>query len=229
MGRYLWCEDSKSGFQFWRALFHELSPEITVESKGSNTGLRRAVSKTASDGNQYYILMDTSVDNPDVLRESRRLAADAAGKDNVHILRLHSFEFALLSFELLEQWVFAEMDALKEKRKDLLRARTLLIRLILSGGETSELAEFKKAFAGYDMKNTEQIAARLLYEITRNTGFETNKAQLGTCFICNCCEWADRRSDDICGLDADRLDSGEKARRLLVYSVLKEVFKGVEL
>lgn len=230
MSKYLWCEDSKSGYQFWKAIFRERFPDFNVESKGSNTGLRKAASKIGSDGNQYYIVMDTALDNPDVLRETRRLVADIAGKDNIHVIRLHSFEFALLSFELLEQWVFAEKDDLKAQRKDLLRDRALFIRIISSnGGEGAELAAFRATFSEYGERNSEQIAAKLLYGITRNTGFETNKAKLGECFINRCCEWGDRQSDDICGLDNQRINPDEKARLLIEHSVLKEALERVGL
>ena len=226
MNRYLWCEDSRSGFQFWRAMIRELFPDINVESKGSNSGLRKAVSKINSAENQYYIIMDTAVDNPEVLRENKRLAADIAGKDNVHVIRLHSFEYAVLSFELLEQWVFAKKDKLRDQRQELLSARSLFIRLIAETIENAALlAEYKSTFSGYDSKNSEQIAAKLLYEITRNTGFETNKSKLGECFVNRCCEWEGRQDDDICGLDECRINASEKAILLMEHSPIKEAFE----
>ena len=225
MGKYLWCEDSKSGFQFWKAILHELYPEITVETKMNNTGLRKAVSRIKDDGNQYYIIMDSVVDNPDVLREMRRLLRDVTDKDNAHMIRMHSFEYALLSFELLESWVFAEEDALRVERESLLHTRKLFIKLVTAGGSSGELSELKKAFADFGKKNTEQLAARLLYAITRNTGFQTDKSKVGPCFICTCCEWKDRQADDICGLDENRISGEEKARLIVNRSVLREAFE----
>ena len=137
MSKFLWCEDSKSGYQFWSALFRKLHPDVTVETKGGNTGLRKAAGKIAADGNVYYIVMDTAVDNPDVLREARRLKAVIDGKDNIRVIKLHSFEFALLSFELLEQWVFAEEDELKEKRQDLLQARAVFLQQNAPGADAA--------------------------------------------------------------------------------------------
>ncbi|MBR4501317.1 MAG: hypothetical protein IKP22_05440 [Clostridia bacterium] len=229
MSKFLWCEDSKSGYQFWSALFRKLYPDVTVETKGSNTGLRKAASKIAADGNVYYIVMDTAVDNPDVLRETRRLKAVIDGKDNVHVFKVHSFEFALLSFELLEQWVFSEEDELKEKRQSLLQARAAFLQQNASGADAAGLQAFKAAFEGYESKNSEQIAAKLLYEITRNTGFETDKSQVGDCFINTCCEWAERQRNDMCGLDSQRISAGEKAKLLADRSALKAAFEGVGL
>ena len=229
MSKFLWCEDSKSGYQFWNALFRNLHLDMTVETKGSNTGLRKAAGKIAADGNMYYIVMDTAVDNPEVLRETRRLKAVIDGKDNIHVIKVHSFEFALLSFDLLEQWVFAEADELKEKRQNLLQARAVFLQQNASSADAAGLQAFKEVFAEYESKNSEQIAAKLLFEITRNTGFETDKSQVGDCFINTCCEWAERQSDDLCGLDSHRISAGEKAKRLMDRSALKAAFEGVGL
>lgn len=225
MSKLLWCEDSGSGYQFWSAIGKELFPEIHIETKGNNTNLRKAASKIAADGNQYFILMDTPIDNPDVLREAKGLKRAVSGKNNVYIIHLHSFEYALLSFDLLDQWVFAEEDALKEKRKSWLLLRTLFLKLISTGGDEADLVDFKKWLEGFRNKNSEQIAAKLLYEITRNTGFETDKSKLGECFVVSCCEWDARQDDDICGLDPNRIDSHEKARLLVEHSALKKAFE----
>ena len=149
MSKFLWCEDSKSGYQFWKALFRELYPDVMVETKGSNTRLRKAAGRIQADGNEYYILMDAAMDNPDVIRETSKLKEDTAGKDNIHLIKLHSFEYALLSFELLEQWVFAEVHPLKDDRQDLLRARALFIERMSKQGDATALLTFKAAFDGY--------------------------------------------------------------------------------
>ena len=100
MSKYLWCEDSGSGYQFWHTLCRYLYPDITVESKKNNSRLRAAVGQIEDDGNEYYILMDAAADNPDVLRENQAMRKNAAGKANVHLILIHSFEFVLLSFRL---------------------------------------------------------------------------------------------------------------------------------
>ena len=148
---------------------------------------------------------------------------------SARFIKVHSFEFALLSFDLLEQWVFAEEDEMREKRKNLLQARAVFLKQNSSGADATGLQAFKEAFADYESKNSEQIAAKLLYGITRNTGFETDKSQVGDCFINTCCEWAGRQSDDLCGLDSHRISAGEKVRQLVDRSVLKAAFEEVGL
>ena len=117
MDTYIWCEDSGSGFVFWKLVFNSLYKGFIIESKMNNTELCKAVSKLkAEEENRYYILMDNAIDNPDVLRETIRLKQLAENHHCVSIIRIHSFEFVLLSFQMLEEWVFAkEADDFKEQ------------------------------------------------------------------------------------------------------------------
>ena len=126
MARYLWCEDSKSGYQFWKTIIGKIYPDIIVETKRGNTRLRKSVERIDNDGNQYYIVMDSAIDNPDVLRE-------------------------------------------------------------------------------------------------------TNKSKLGECFVVNCCDRTTRQDDDVCGLDDNRINSIEKAKLIVEYSVLGETIEKVGL
>ena len=228
MKRYLWCEDSASGFQFWQAVFRVIHPDIEVVSKKGNTELVKAT-KNIDDDNQYFIIIDTATDNPNVIRENKRLYSNIKEKENVAVIEIHSFEFALLSFKLLEQWVFAEKDDLKEKRKDFLAYREVFVDLYQSESTAEALVVLRDIVEKYKEYNSEQIAAKLLFEITRNTGFQTDKGELGKCFVNDCCTWMERQEDDICGLDNNRIDAKEKIRILIDQSVLKEAFRKVDL
>ena len=53
--KHIWCEDSGAGYQFWNAVFTMLYDDFEVESKQSNSRLRKAVSKLEDDGEQYYV------------------------------------------------------------------------------------------------------------------------------------------------------------------------------
>lgn len=228
MGRYLWCEDSASGYQFWCFLCKFLYPDVIVESKKNNTRLRKAASQIQNDGNDYYLLIDNALDNPDVSREIKILKRDTSAKPNVHIMEIHSFEYALLSFELLEQWVFAEKDPLKEQRRNLIENSKLFVKMNSKIRPAEDQIKLFENEEEYKDKMSEQIAAKLLFAITRNTGFETDKGHLGECFVVNCCEWNSRQSDDICGLDNNRITDAEKAGLLVERSILKQVFERLE-
>lgn len=187
MSKYVWCEDSASGFEFWKNIFKVINPEFTVQTKRNNTELRKAASRIEADGNEYYILIDSSVDNHDVVREVKKLKESVEQKENVQIKEIHSFEFALLSFQKLEDWVFAKDDELKDKRIDLLRAKDVFVDIQLNSRSQEKLIELKNSLNYSNNYNTEQLSAKLLYDITRNTGFETDKGHLGECFVNNCC------------------------------------------
>ena len=68
------------------------------------------------------------------------------------------------------------------------------------------------------------IKENCFLRFTRNTGFETTKGRLGSCFIVDCCDWDKRQSDDICGLDQKRLTGDEKIKIIFENSVLKNTF-----
>ena len=225
MNTLVWCEDTGSGFAFWKKMFKTLYRDFLVESKKNNSELCKAVSGIGDDdGNKYYVIMDNAVDNPDVLREIQRLHRLAKDKSNVSIIRIHSFEFALLSVSMLEDWVFAKEDELKNQRKKLLEFKQAFVSIICNGGDIQALSLMKDAMDYLNNKNAEQISAKLLFEITRNTGFETTKGRLGSCFIVDCCNWDRRQSDDICGLDQKRLTGDEKIKIIFENSVLKNTF-----
>ena len=228
MSTYVWCEDSGSGYAFWNTVFKIMYPEFIVETKNSNTRLNKAI-RQISDNNLYYVIVDTVLDNQDVLRELERLKRSIIGKNNIKVIKIHSFEFSLLSFEFLEKWVFAENDDLKEQRKDKLEAREKLVKLISDGGTADELSLFKSVYQYQSKMNTEKIVAKLLTEITRNTGFETNKKQVGFCFVNSCCEWDDRQENDLCGLDDKRLSVSEKIEQMVNHSILQAAFQEVGL
>ena len=229
MSTYVWCEDSGSGYAFWNTVFKIMYPEFIVETKNSNTRLNKAIRQISDDNNLYYVIVDTVLDNQDVLRELERLKRSIIGKNNIKVIKIHSFEFSLLSFEFLEKWVFAENDDLKEQRKDKLEAREKLVKLISDGGTADELSLFKSVYQYQSKMNTEKIVAKLLTEITRNTGFETNKKQVGFCFINSCCECDDRQENDLCGLDDKRLSVSEKIEQMVNHSILQAAFQEVGL
>ncbi len=210
MSSIIWCEDSKSGYEFWKLLFQTIKPDYIVETKKNNTGLRKAASKIDDDDNSYYVIVDQVVDNPEVVREIKELYKIKEKKNNMDLIKVHSFEGVLLSFTDLEKWIFAEEDELREQRKALLQQKNFFVKSVIYGGMTSDVTELYTLMNTMDCNTTEQLAAKLLFNITRNTGFETDKRTLGECFKNDCCEWEERQDDDICGLDNNKLCLREK-------------------
>ena len=77
--------------------------------------------------------------------------------------------------------------------------------------------------------NIEQLSAKLLFDLTRNTGFEVSKGDLGECWQKSCCEWSDRQEDDICGLDQTGFSLNDKMQQVYWGTSLYREFKNIGL
>lgn len=79
--------------------------------------------------------------------------------------------------------------------------------------------------------NIECLAAKLLFDLTRNTGFEVSKGSIGECWTGACCEWEGRKDDDVCGLYSNRLSVYAKMRSIYEETCLKAQFyaAGIEV
>lgn len=108
-----------------------------------------------------------------------------------------------------------------------MKAREALVKCLSSGDvDYKMLQEVSSYDTHLDSHNIEQLSAKLLFDLTRNTGFEVSKKAIGECWISSCCEWNKRQEDDVCGLDNSRLSL--KAKMQSVYkgtSIIKEFSK----
>ena len=130
---YLYTEDSKSGFQFWKFICDNLFLEkIEVRNLGDNsnsTRLAEFVCNIEDRENTYLISYDLSFDKQLVMENYREMKKYVKHNnfDNIFFLDFISFEYILLSFSKFVDWCFSKDDFLKEKRKDLIECRNVLI------------------------------------------------------------------------------------------------------
>ena len=227
---YLWLEDreGKASYTFWTILMEQLYPGVIVESKKNNSELVKAVKTLADTRNRYIIVFDNSFDNVQIYMEQRALEHAAAGKDNVYLLHLVCFEYTLLEFDQLIDWLYAPDDEFREKRSAAIAAREKLVKMLRSGNMdykiARELVEYDKNMSSH---NIEQLSSKLLFDLTRNTGWEVSKGRIGDCWIKSCCEWTERQADDICGLDADNLTVSEKMHAVFHGTSLSREFSEI--
>lgn len=232
MKTYLWIEDreGKSGYIFWKTFLGQLFPEIVLESKKNNSELVKAVKALEDSENRYIVVFDNSFDNLQVAMEQKLLKKYAGEKENVVLMDIICFEYILLEFKELIAWIYAPNDEFLVKRKKVITAREKLVKTIQSGDvdykEIREIIEYNKNVDNY---NVEQLSARILFDLTRNTGFEVSKGSVGECWINSCCEWEERTSDDICGLDVSRLPIKEKMKRICQNTSLLKRFQDIGL
>lgn len=223
MKTYLWIEDrkGKSSYIFWQTLIGQMCPEIEVESKKNNSELVKAVKTLEDTENRYIVVFDNSFDNLQIAMEQKLLRKYAKAKNNILLMNIICFEYILLEFKDLIEWIYASDDEFLTKRKKAIAAREKLVNTIQKGElnykDIREIVEYNENIDNY---NVEQLSAKILLDLTRNTGFEVFKGSIGECWIKSCCEWEKRMPDDICGLDADRLN---------IRAKMEHIFKGTSL
>ena len=221
---YLWIEDreGKAGFMFWNSLLKYIYPNIVVESKKNSSRLLKAVIDLDDTESRYVIVFDNSFDNPQAVMEQKLLKQYTEKKENVILMDIICFEYILLEFKNLIRWIYAPYDEFLEKRKKQISARERLVESIKSGNmnykDIKEIVEYDEHI---DEHNIEQLSAKLLFDLTRNTGFEVSKGEIGDCWIKSCCEWENRKDNDICGLD----DIG----KISVQEKMKSIYEGTSL
>lgn len=224
---YLWIEDraGKAGYTFWKILMQQVLPDVVVESKKNNSELVKAVKTLKNQDSKYIIVFDNAFDNPQVYQELRRLKKYAETKKNVSLMDIVCFEYVLLEFNELIDWIYATEDEFLIKRAKAIQARKKLIEAIQTENlDYKTIQEIVAYDTHIDDHNIEKISAKLLYDLTRNTGFEVSKGAIGECWIKSCCEWLERQENDICGLDNRRLSITEKMRNIYSGTSLKEKF-----
>ena len=220
---YLWVEDrkGKSGYIFWKTLMEQLCPEVIVESKKNNSELVKSVKALEDKKNRYIIVFDNSFDNLQVAMEQKILKNCVDEKENVCLMDIICFEYLLLEFNELIEWIYAPDDEFLIKRRKAVVAREKLVKTIenneLNYKDIREIVEYN---GDIDKYNVEQLCAKILFDLTRNTGFEVSKGKIGECWIVSCCEWQNRMEDDICGLDHCRLQLADK---------MKHIYEGTSL
>lgn len=203
----------------------QLCPDIKIEGKGNNSELVKAVKNLKDADNKYVIMLDNSFDNLQVVMEQKLLKKYADQKENIVLMDIICFEYILLEFRDLIHWIYAPDDELLEKRAIEVAAREKLVDSIEKG-----IMNYKdmKEIVAYDehieKHNIEQLVAKLLFDLTRNTGFEVSKGSIGDCWIKSCCEWDRRKEDDVCGLDYSRLPIYDKMKSIYEGTCLKGQF-----
>lgn len=200
METYLWIEDrkGKSSYIFWQTLMGQMFSGIEVESKKNNSELVKAVKMLEDTENRYIVVFDNSFDNLQIVMEQKLLREYAKVKNNVLLMDIICFEYILLEFKDLIEWIYASDDEFLTKRKKTIAAREKLVNTIQKGElnykDICEIVEYNENVDNY---NVEQLSAKILFDLTRNTGFEVFKGNIGECWIKSCCEWEKRMPDDI--------------------------------
>ena len=122
---YLWIEyrKGKAGYLFWKTFMQQMCPDVIVERKKNNSELVKAVRALSDEKNRYIIVYDNSFDNVQVYKEQKILKSYVDEKSNVLLLDIICFEYLLLEFDKLIDWIYAKDDYFLIKRADTINAR----------------------------------------------------------------------------------------------------------
>ena len=115
---YFWIEDreGKASYTFWKNFVKQLCSGVIVESKKNNSELVKAVRTLQETENRYIIVFDNSFDNLQIVMEKKRLKKYVNEKENVFLLNIICFEYLLLEFKELIEWIYAPEDEFLQKR-----------------------------------------------------------------------------------------------------------------
>lgn len=115
---YFWIEDreGKSSYLFWKTFLQQLFPYIKLESKRNNSELLKAVKSLDDTEAKYIIVFDNSFDNLQVTREYCILKKMIKKKPNIILLDIFCFEYILLEFKSLLDWIYAKEDPFRQKK-----------------------------------------------------------------------------------------------------------------
>lgn len=206
----------------------QLYPDVIVESKTNSSELVKAVKALQDQENRYIIVFDNSFDNVQAYQEQKVLKKYVDMRSNVLLMDIICFEYILLEFDKLMDWIYASDDEFLVKRADAIRARELLVKTIQSGELNYKMIQEILTYDHHlNNHNIEQLSAKLLFDLTRNTGFEVSKGRIGECWINSCCDWLERQKDDICGLDNSRLSISDKMKSIYIGTSLAKEFSKV--
>lgn len=214
---YFWTEDGegKSGYTFWKYFLSSIYPNIILESKQNNARLMKAVKNIRDDGNLYIIAMDNSYDNPSVVKIVKATKQMVKNKINIIMLDILCFEFILLEFTKLLSWVYAADDEFLQKRAHVILVREKFLSAIRNGYRYEMLPEITDYLSESTSFNVEKLSAKILFDLTRNTGFQVDKSHLGECWWNDCCNWSGKDDTDKCGLELMPLNCKEKMIAIL--------------
>lgn len=208
---HIWHEDStnSSTQQFWQFLqSNQTSPLLKnadIQGFSSNKNLRDGIKDHIKNHNinatdTYYVFMDCVQDNEVAFRLYKDLLYLTKRYNNIKVMDLLCFEYLMLKFRYLENWVKPTGTSNKNFEK-MLELRKTFIDIVENNKDwtkNKDIVQFIRAYGKAKMKKNEHldfnhvseeyISTLILSKLTSwyNDGFCIVKTTLGNCWTCNC-------------------------------------------
>ena len=219
MNKFLiWHEDGEVSCttQFWKFIIKNCSGSINIDAIGKSgnhrlvSEVKNLVSSEIGDGEYYIIFHDAAFDNPAVQSEHSKLVKITEQFNNIYVSDLVCFEYLMLKFSKIDEWLKPIEE--NEKFKRLLELRERVIYIVENQyrwTEDKEVLEYvldKVSYIKDDEKrikklfniSIEGVVTYLIQDISKLSGgnFTVEKKQLGKCWTSRCC-W---NSENECSL-----------------------------
>lgn len=208
---HIWHEDStnSSTQQFWKFLqsnqINPLLKNADIQGFSSNKNLRNHIKECIENHNihkadTYYIFMDCVQDNEVAYRLYNNLLYLTNGYNNIKVMDLLCFEYLMLKFKYLENWIKPIRTSNKNFEK-MLELRNIFIDIVETNKDWTKnkyIVQFVMAYGKAKMMkgehldfkhiSEEYISTLMLSKLTSwyNADFCIVKTTLGNCWTCNC-------------------------------------------
>lgn len=222
--KYLWTEDSRAGFHYWKLVNEYLfESSLIVESKGSNQGLLDAVRDLKPQAEDvYYIAFDIVYDNMDIMNKYMELQSLAErNPKNIILLDITCFEAVIFQFKYLVEWTGSG-------RKDKIAIRKVLLeafkyhKIDIDAIEDSKTLNYLRGFKNY---STEKVLKSITNELTDKDEWSIKGENMGRCWYKDCCI-VENTSKKFCGMPYNMLGAN-KVRELLMDEETQRIIKRI--
>lgn len=221
---YIWHEDNPDSAtqQFWeflrdRGVSNKLYNASIKSFSGWKNLYKHAKYAKYNPCDKYIIFMDYVKDNKQIRKYHKNLREILRGLNNVYVSDMLCFEYLILSFKHLETWTKPAKP--NNQYKYMCRLITLFKECQDNGDSglnNDEILEYvKRTFTQKELEDisSEKIASSLLTNLTPpKSPFKINKATLGYCWTCSCCDKV--TGERLCNIYKYKKTSEEKARNL---------------
>jgi len=104
---HILVEDSTSGFDFWKFICNNVYKNAIVEKMSGSGNIVNRIRNLTDYNTPYVVVLDYAFDNLSVTDDIEIIVSEIERKKlkNVSLLKIISFEWILLTFDFLEDWV----------------------------------------------------------------------------------------------------------------------------
>jgi len=233
--RYLLCEDSTGGFEFWKNVNRLLLGGYfdVVDHSDGRGGLKRKVESLIPIGQDDVILVavDDIPKSQAIIQSIRKLQKEY--DINLSFTNYWCIEEVLVSFLDLAKWSTVEGDIVDIGN----RVRALIMSDKVGPRIDPELQDELIALTGGNRVNKERFYTRLLGKLIDNglgqfsfTKHESGDYTNTSCWFNDCCDMRfDGGCQDKCGIPLDMTAASARLRYLFENSLLADRSYGLKL